>query len=34
MFIQQVSGNGILFVQSLGAIVEKELRPGEELIGT
>jgi len=31
-FVHQVTGNGILFVQSLGAILERDLRLGEELI--
>jgi uncharacterized protein (TIGR00266 family) len=32
LFIHEVIGNGILFVRSFGAVMEKELRPGEELI--
>ncbi|KIY68673.1 DUF124-domain-containing protein [Cylindrobasidium torrendii FP15055 ss-10] len=32
LFVYNVSGQGIVFVQSLGAIVQKHLRPGEEWI--
>jgi len=31
-FIGKVSGQGILFVQSLGAIIKRTLGPGEQLI--
>ncbi|KAI0341874.1 DUF124-domain-containing protein [Trametopsis cervina] len=32
LFVEEVSGRGILFVQSLGAVFQRQLRPGEELI--
>lgn len=32
IFIGKVSGQGILFVQSLGAIIKRSLAPGEQLI--
>jgi len=32
LFIGKVSGQGILFVQSLGAIIKRTLAPGEQLI--
>ncbi|KAG8908947.1 hypothetical protein FRB99_000050 [Tulasnella sp. 403] len=32
MFITEVTGVGIIFVESLGAIIKRHLQPGEELI--
>lgn len=32
MFVANVTGRGVLFVQAIGAIVEKHLQPGEEII--
>lgn len=32
LFVYKISGNGILFVTSLGAIIQKNLQPGEQYI--
>lgn len=32
LFIAKVTGQGIMFVQSLGAIIKRTLAPGEQLI--
>jgi len=32
MFIANVTGRGVLFVEAIGAIIEKHLAPGEEVI--
>lgn len=34
LFVYQATGRGIVFVQSLGAIVQRQLGPGEQWIGT
>lgn len=34
MFVAEASGRGVLFVQAIGAIFQRQLRPGEEWIGT
>ncbi|KAF9021391.1 TRAP-like protein [Hymenopellis radicata] len=32
LFVYQITGQGILFVQSIGAIIQKHLQPGEQWI--
>lgn len=32
LFVQKFSGRGVLFVTSLGAIIQRQLRQGEQLI--
>jgi len=32
MFVAQVTGQGLLFIQALGAVVEKRLGPGEQVV--
>ena len=34
LFVAEASGRGVLFVQAIGAIFQRQLRPGEEWIGT
>ena len=34
LFVSQVNGVGVMWVQSLGAITSRTLQPGEEWIGT
>lgn len=33
LFVYQATGRGIVFVQSLGAIIQRQLAPGEQWIG-